>query len=112
MPHNFDFSKIENIKTLDVKVDGWIYPLYIEYGIYDGIETGGVPSYYWRVKGTFHTFVIPVLRMDFLSSGNYRQHFENALKIFKEDYLQWRNEGFITEWAREYNQQFSRFIIV
>jgi hypothetical protein len=50
--------------------------------------------------------------MDFLSSGDYKKHFENALENFRQDYIDWKDQGFITEWAREYEQQFSRFIII
>ncbi len=112
MPHNFDFSKLENVKTVELKVDGWISPLYIEYGIYTGVETGDVASYFWRVKGTLHTFVIPILRMDFLSSGNYVQHFTDTLEGFRQDYLSWVEEGFKYTWSKEYKEQYGRFIVV
>ncbi len=112
MPHNFDFSKLENVKTIEVNPNDWITPLYVEYGIYSGSEVGEVPSYCWRVKGTFHTFVIPTLRMDFLSEGDYKTHYEKTLGVFRQDYLRWREEGFNTEWSREYERQFSKFIVV
>jgi len=112
MPHNSDFSKLKDVKTIEVNPNGWIQPLYIEYGIYDGAEVSGVLSYYWRVKGTLHTFVIPISRMDFLSSGDYKKHFEDALVGFKDDYMSWKEDGFITDWSREYRDQYSRLIIV
>lgn len=113
MPNNFDFSTLKNIKTIEVTPAGWVTPLVIEYGIKEESPTfGELNSYHWRVKGTRHTFVIPVIRMDFLSSGDYKKHFENALENFRQDYINWKDQGFITEWAREYEQQFSRFIIV
>jgi len=110
MPNNFDFSKVENIKTIEVSPTDWVSPLYVEYGIYRGIETGEVISYCWRVKGTLHTFIIPTIRLDFISSGDYKKHFENALAVFAQDYLSWKSEGFLTEWSREYQKQFGRFI--
>lgn len=112
MPHNFDFTKLENIKTIEVNPTGWISPLYIEYGIYTGPDTGEVTCYYWRVKGTQHTFVIPTLRMDFLSSGDYVKHYEETLEIFRQDYLSWYESGFISEWARDYERQFSKYILL
>jgi len=113
MPNNFDFSKVENIKTIEVNPQGWITPLYIQYGIGNDIKHfSQIPSYFWRVKGTLHTFVIPVSRMDFLSRGDYKKHFENALESFREDYLAWKEEGFVSEWSREYCEQYSEFIIV
>ena len=112
MPNNFDFSKLQNIKTMEVNPQGWVSPLSIEYGITDNIEVHGIMSYCWRVKGTQHTFVIPVLRMDFLSSGDYQKHFNEILGNFREDYISWAKEGFIYEWATEYRDQFARFIII
>jgi len=111
MPHNFDFSKLENIKEIKVDPSGWVQNIYIEYGVGEDIRSYGAISYFWRVKGTQHTFVIPVVRMDFLSSGNYKKHFENVLENFKEDYINWKKEGFVIEWSKEYEKQFSRFIV-
>ena len=111
MPHNFDFKELENVKTIEVNPEGWISPLYVEYGIGED-HNFGVFSYYWRVKGTGHTFVIPVVRMDFLSGGDYKKHFEYVLEGFREDYISWKEEGFATKWSREYRDQYSGFIII
>ena len=112
MPHNFDFKQFENIKTIEVTPEGWISPLYVEYTIgAKEEEFSGNPSYYWRVKGTQHTFIIPVSRLDYVSSGDYKTHFEDALETFREDYLSWKEQGFPANWAREYREQFYRFII-
>ena len=107
MPNNFDFSKLENVQKVEVNPEGWINPLYVEYSIG---EHGGVPSYYWRVKGTKHTFVIPLVRMQYLSSGDYVKHFEMALEAFREDYKGWGEEGFYADWMQEYREQYRRFI--
>jgi hypothetical protein len=112
MPRNFDFSKLDDIKTIEVNPQGWISPLYVQYGMSAAIELQGILTYCWRVKGTEHTFTIPVIRMDFLSSGDYKKHFENVLEIFREDYIDWKTEGFITEWSREYRDQYSKFIVI
>ena len=109
MPYNHDFSNIRDLHNLEIHPEGWINPIWIEYGM--GLH-GNVPSYFWRVKGTKHTFVIPVLRMNFLSSGEYEKHFEDTLKTFREDYIEWEKEGWITEWSQEYRDQFSRFISI
>jgi hypothetical protein len=107
MPYNHDFSDIRNIRESEIHPKGWIDPLFVEYGL--GMH-GNVPSYFWRVKGTKHTFVIPVLRMNFLSSGDYEKHFEESLQTFREDYISWSKEEWNSPWAREYKEQFSRFI--
>jgi len=115
MPNNFDFTKLENVKTIEVNPKGWINPLHVEYGVTKDVNAsvyGAIPSYFWRVMGTQHTFIIPIARIDFLSSGNYKKHFEDALEAFREDYVNWSDEGFITEWARDYHRQFSQYIII
>jgi hypothetical protein len=113
MPHIIDFSKLENVKSMEINPIGWITPILVEYGLINDPNTyGGIRSYCWRVKGTTHTFVIPVVRIDFLSAGDYKKHFEDALESFREDYLSWKEEGFITDWSREYYEQYSRFIII
>ena len=112
MPNNLDFSNVKEIKEMEVNPENWVNPLYVEYGISEITKYGGVACYCWRVKGTQHTFVIPIARIDYVSSGDYKKHFENALELFREDYLAWKGEGFIYEWAREYRNQFSKFIIV
>jgi len=111
MPNNFDFKKLQNIKTMEVNPSGWISPLFVEYGITDDDAVQGIMSYCWRVKGTQHTFVIPMLRLDFLSSGDYKKHFEIMLENFKDDYLEWKKQEFIIPWMKEYKEQYSKFII-
>lgn len=109
MPNFYDFSKLENLKELIVNPKGWVNPLIIEYGV--GYH-GEIISYYWRIKGTKHTFIIPILRIDYLSEGDYSSHFEEALEGFREDYLSWHNNNFFTPWMKEYEKEFQKFIIV
>jgi hypothetical protein len=63
------------------------------------------------VEGTSHTFVISISRMEFLSGGEYKSHFEEALTGFRRDYLEWRNEGFKIQWQKEYYEEYSKFIL-
>jgi len=107
MPNNYDFSKLENVKVIEVSLEGWVSPLFVEYGA--GFH-GEVPSYFWRVKGTQHTFVIPILRMDYLSQGDYGKHFQEALQGFRSDYIGWSKEGWYIEWMQKYKEDFSEFI--
>lgn len=109
MPHNYDFSKINDVNTVEINLDGWINPLHIEYGM---ALYGDTPSYYWRVRGTEHTFVIPVLRLNFLSSGDHVEHFKEVLEVFREEYIQWKETEFATEWMQEYRDQYSKYIII
>lgn len=107
MPNNYDFSKLRDVKKMTVHPEGWVDPVIVEYG--QGYY-GETLSYYWRVKGTKHTFVIPVLRMDYLTEGKYETHFEEALEGFREDYKGWASEGWYADWMRAYREEFSDFI--
>mgnify|MGYP007128596568 CR=1 FL=1 len=109
MPYNFDFNKLLNVKTVEVEAEGWITPLYVEYGFSPFSEVSMACN--WRVKGTQHTFVIPLTRLDFISKGNYAQHFKEVLEQFREDYIDWKNKGFSEKWMQEYKQQYSSYII-
>ena len=108
MPNIIDFDTIDDVKEVLVNPEGWKQPLYVEYGVrldYD------VPCYFWRVKGTEHTFKIPVTRFYYLSSGDYGSHFKEALENFRADYLEWEAEGFAkAPWQGEYREQYERFI--
>jgi len=109
MPNFYDFSKLDNVSEVTVNPDGWVNPLKIEYGT--GYN-GEILSYFWRIKGTKHTFVIPVIRMDYLTEGDYAQHFEEALEGFREDYRGWNEEGWYAPWMREYRGEYSKFIAI
>jgi hypothetical protein len=108
MPNNYDFSTLRNVKTTEINPIGWINPLTIEYGVGDGAGA----NYIWRVKGTLHCFTIPVLRLNFLSAGEYSQHFKEVLEYFKkEDYDSWRVQGFSAPWMKEYEKDYRRSIL-
>ena len=107
MPNNYDFSKLENIKTIEINPEGWVNPITIEYGVDHSLAS----DYYWRVKGTQHTFVIPVLRMNYISSGDYASHFKEILERFAEEYRGWGEEGFYIPWMREYEKQYRNYIL-
>lgn len=108
MPNNVDFSKVENVKKIQISPSGWINPLNIEYGTTEKLYP--IPSYCWRVEGTQHTFIIPIVRMNFLSNGDYGKHFSETLEAFREDYLSWQKNDI--SWANEYKQQYSGFIVI
>jgi len=107
MPNDHDFIDIKNIKCIEANPSGWVSSLFIEYGVLIGY----IPIVYWRVKGTKHTFTIPMQRLDFLSSGNYKKHFEKTLELFRDDYIEWSKQSFVLDWMKEYEQQFNKFIL-
>ena len=111
MPNNIDFSKkVKNIKEIEVNPKGWINPLTIEYGTSEKVYP--IESYCWRIKGTAHTFLIPIVRMDFISGGDYVKHFEHVLEIFREDYTSWEEQRIEAPWANEYRRQYKSFIVI
>lgn len=114
MPHIFNFSEcIGDITTVEVNPDGWVKPLYVEYGLAQNAKYDTQLSIVWRVKGTTHTFSIYERRLNVFSNGNYKKHFEEVLQNFREDYLSWFNEPEYkdVEWKYEYEAEFGKFII-
>ncbi len=107
MPNNYDFSKLENVQTTKINPFGWINPLTIEYGVDFALSS----DYYWRVKGTEHTFLIPVLRLNYISSGDYQKHFSEVLENFATEYGIWKKNGFNIPWMQEYKEQYKNFIL-
>lgn len=108
MPNVFDFATLKEIKTIKVNPKGWVDSLTIEYGLSE-LE---VTTCVWRIKGTKHTFFIPSMRLNYLSSGDYGKHFETVLEAFKEDdYEEWRGLRFILPWMREYETEYRNFIL-
>lgn len=108
MPHKEDFVRVTNLKEIRVNPAGWVNPLFIEYGLALHYNN---PSYFWRIKGTEHTFIIAISRLEFLSSGEYANHFQEALEGFREDYIEWKDSEFKESWMKEYQQEYSRFIL-
>ena len=59
MPYNFNFKGLE-IKTLIISPKGWIPKLIIEYAVCYANPLDSYESVCWRIKGTTHTFKIPL----------------------------------------------------
>ena len=109
MPNNYDFSTLNDVKTEEISPAGWINPVTVEYGIGNHLMGN---AYFWRVKDTEHTFVIPVLRLNYITSGNYAEHFTEVLENFREnDYNKWKEDGFIVPWQRRYEKEYQNFIL-
>ena len=110
MPNNKEFNNIK-IKSISInKLDGWNTPLIIEYYI-NMLDI--TPTVYWKVKGTKHTFEISLRQLDYLSKGDYAQHFKETLQKFREDYIEWKTKyNFEAEWMQEYYRQFNIFITI
>ena len=104
MPYYHNFTNLEHINTKEISPFGWITPIYIEFEIANN-------TYYWRVLGTKHTFSIPLARMNYTVAGNYEEHFKMVLENFKDEYLEWKKQGFTTDWMKEYEKEYMLFIL-
>ena len=111
MPHYFDFGVFDekDIKTIEIKnLQGWINPLTLEYVYGNFLDTK--MTLYWRIKGTAHTFTIPASHFNKLAKGDTEGHFKKALTTFREDIIEWYNDGAPEEWMREYIYMFQNYI--
>ena len=106
MPNRQDFSSLYGNGELEVAPAGWT-PLTIEYAYGYLVNQ---QNFFWRVKGTEHTFSIPVLLLNELSKGNYESHIEYVLENFREEYLSWAATGFSAEWMVEYHREYRNHI--
>jgi hypothetical protein len=107
MPHHCDFSEFDKIYEIEIDVIGWVSPLNIEYSYVMDFED---TKLYWRVKGTTHTFTIPVTELNKISKGNITQHLQQALTVFRDDVVKWTVEGLKEKWMREYSYMYRNFI--
>lgn len=106
MPYHKDFSTLFAKGELKVQPEGW-KSLEVEYG-YEYI--GPIPNFFWRIKGTQHTFRIGVAELNQISKGDYANHVKEFLENFRKDYLGWATEGFPTEWMREYHYEYRNYM--
>lgn len=114
MPHIFNFNDcLEEIHTVEVNPKGWKGPLIIEYSVAQNSKYDTQLSLVWRIKGTEHTFSIYQRRLNVISNGNYKKHFEQALEGFREDYLSWFSDDQYkdAEWKYDYQRQYGNIII-
>ena len=109
MPYNFNFKGLE-IKTLIISPKGWIPKLIIEYAVCYANPLDSYESVCWRIKGTTHTFKIPLENINFISKGNYEKHFTEVLENFREEIIEWKSTEPQTRWKFEYYDQFDKFI--
>jgi len=106
MPFHKDFSQLWGHGELKVFPKKW-KECTVEYG-YGYVGT--LINVFWRIKGTQHTFRIPLLQLDEISKGDYESHIERFLEIFREDYLSWAAQGFSEEWMRDYHKEYRNYI--
>jgi hypothetical protein len=106
MPFHQDFGELYGKSEMTAKPYGWI-PLTIEYGYKDIARQ---KNFFWRVKGTQHTFRIPLASLNEFSHGNYEHHIEYVLENFRQEYLSWAAQGFSADWMVEYHQEYRNYL--
>lgn len=114
MPFYFDMKNTDNgIKEVKVNPDGWVNPVTVEYTVAQAHKYDTTVSVIWRVKGTEHCFTIGEQKLNVLSHANYPKHFEEVLRNFRLDYLNWFSDPIYenAEWKYKYKRQFDRFIL-
>ena len=109
MHYLYNFNGLE-IKTCIVNPKGWKSNIVIEYTVCFANPIDSYESVCWRVKGTTHTFKIPLQSINYISKGNYEEHFTTVLEKFREDILEWKQTQPQTKWMFEYYDQFDKFI--
>lgn len=114
MPFYFDISNT-GTKLIEVTVnpDGWVNPITVEYTIAQAHRYDTTVSVIWRVKGTKHCFTIGEQKLNQISHANYQKHFEEVLKNFRIDYLNWFTDPEYkdAQWKYDYQREFGRFIL-
>ena len=110
MPYNFNFDGLD-IKTIYVSPTGWKPNSLIEYTVCYSNPIDSFESVCWRIAGTTHTFKIPLENINFISKGNYEEHFKKVLENFREEIISWKKTMPQTKWMFEYYDQFDKFIL-
>lgn len=106
MPFHQNFEELYAKGEMHVKPNGWA-ELDIDYGYTD---IGRQKNFCWRIKGTQHTFRIPLTSLNEFSQGNYEHHIEYVLENFRQEYFSWAAQGFPAKWMVEYHREYSNYI--
>jgi len=95
-------------KNEELEVEGWVGKLKINYSV--DIHAG-ISYLCWKIEGTDQVFRIQASIVYENHGLNYSDHFSLTLKNFREDYLDWGNQGFPEEWMKRYQGMFQRLIL-
>jgi hypothetical protein len=106
MPFHKNFDELDYTGEYHVEPDGW-EPLTIEFG-YENI--GNAQYLFWRVKGTRHTFKLPVSQFTYQSNGDPGKYFREFLENFREEMLGWTVQGITAEWVYEYTKEYNSYV--
>lgn len=94
---------------MNLIIEGW-KPLTVQFGY--NINTPRHTFLVWRVVGTEHFFTIPLKDVTSRHRSKYEEHFEMTLIKLREDILEWRTEGLPEDWMVNYNNQYSKYLLI
>ena len=94
-------------KTVSLEVPGWV-KLEIDYSLE---LQGGVSYLCWKVKNTEQIFKVLATIVYENHGLAFSDHFSLTLQKFREDYLEWENQGFPEDWMKRYQKMFYNKII-
>lgn len=105
---NIDFSKLEGLKSENVRIPNWIYPLRITYGL---LKLSFGKFLVWKVNGTDKVFRVELKLVTAKHSSNYTDHFILTLTEMRKDIIEWINQGLPEEYMKYYYKQYKDMII-
>jgi hypothetical protein len=94
-------------KSVEVHPKGWREVTIL----YSTEIHGGVSYLCWKVKDTEHVFRIHSTVIYEKHGLNYSDHFLVTLEVFREDFLEWKNQGFPEDWMKRYHRIFHTLIL-
>lgn len=96
-------------KETSIIIPGWKTPLNIEYGISPNKE------FLFKIKDIDFVFRVYLnIFYEDLKEINYNidEYIKNFLTMFRNDYIQWYENGFKEEWQRKYYNLFKNYIYI
>ncbi len=106
MPYHKDFNELEIRGEFQLEPDGWV-PITVEYGYGTIISAQYI---FWRVKGTQHTFKLPVSEFNYKSNGDPEDYIRRFLEKFREEMLGWTFQGIKADWVKEYTIEYNNYV--
>ena len=102
-----DLEHIEFTKQTELKLSGW-EKIKVVYTFH---TYSGVSWLLWKVLGTDHVFQIPYSDVIMNHGTELEEHFSLTLKVFREDFLEWRSLDFSEPWMKKYRDMFEKLIL-
>lgn len=94
-------------KTVSVNAPGWSNSVVIHYSV----ELYSNVSYLcWTIENTGHIFKIPSSIVYENHGIKYSEHFLATMKVFREDFFMWKEQGFPEDWMKRYEKLYQNLI--